>query len=54
MESEDQYKLPVDYPKTAAVAGFIYEHVFEPINRMIAWFESRIYSVKIKDETEAE
>ncbi len=52
METKETYELPVDHPKTAAVAGWIYDHVFEPINRMIAWVESKVYSVKIVDESE--
>jgi hypothetical protein len=52
METEETYELPVDHPKTAAVAGFIYAVVFEPLNRMVEWLQSKVYSVKIVDESE--
>ena len=35
MSDNDDYKLPVDHPILASVCGFIYDLVFEPINKLI-------------------
>lgn len=46
---QDDYSLPVDHPKTAAVCGWIYEHVFEPINHFIEKLEARYLKIVRED-----
>jgi hypothetical protein len=37
-EHRDEYKLPVNNPILSGLAGWIYDKVFEPINKVINWF----------------
>ncbi len=31
MNNSDHDSLPIDHPKTAAVLGYIYDHLFQPV-----------------------
>lgn len=37
MQDDNKYQHPVDHPKIAAVAGFLYDKLIEPINRLVDW-----------------
>ena len=49
---EEEYALPIDHPRTAAILGWVYEYVFEPINRLIERLESRFTHKLIEENTD--
>jgi len=51
-DQDNEYPLPIDHPRTAAVLGWVYEHVFEPVNRLIERLSSRFTKQLIEENTD--
>lgn len=48
---EETYVLPVDHPRTAAIAGWLYDHICEPVNKFIDWIGNG-FTTPVKEEKE--
>jgi hypothetical protein len=49
---DEEYPLPVDHPRTAAVLGWVYEKVFEPLNNLWDRLCARFTNKLIEENTD--
>ena len=47
-EHNKDMPLPVDHPRLSAVAGWLYDNICEPVNRLIAWVATGL-AFNVKD-----
>ena len=51
---DEEYPLPVDHPRLAAVAGWLYDHICEPVNKAIEWVANGFHVVDEEEEDDTQ